>query len=301
MSDRLAVVVVHWRDVDETRACLGSLAAEPPDDVIVVDNGGREPLALADAPVPARIVRLEENRGYAGGANAGIAVALESGARVVLVLNNDARRAPGAQAAARRALAADSRIAVVGAKVVTREDPRRLWLAWGRVTYRQSLVALVGADASDGPDWNVERDVDWVAGCAMWLRSSALRALGSFDATFFAYHEEVDWCARARERGWRVVYSPAAVVSHTGRGSHGDPAAIRIRKYFAARNTILYAQKHAGALDWMKLAAFLGASLPLELAWHLARGDAGDVLMKLRGVRDAVLGREPPYRALELR
>ena len=93
---------------------------------------------------------------------------------------------------------------------MTREDPARLWLAWGDVTYRQSLVALRGADAPDGPAWRTPRDVAWVAGCAMWFRAEALRALGLLDEAFFAYHEEVDWCARAREAGWRVVYWPDA-------------------------------------------------------------------------------------------
>jgi GT2 family glycosyltransferase len=44
----------------------------------------------------------------------------------------------------------------------------------------------------------------------MWFRADALRTLGLLDETFFAYHEEVDWCARAREGGWRVVYWPDA-------------------------------------------------------------------------------------------
>src|SRR5690349_12447844 len=59
---------------------------------------------------------------------------------------------------------------------------------------------------------------DWIAGCAMWMRRTALAGIGLFDETFFAYHEEVDWCVRARSAGWRVLYCPGAVVTHTGRG-----------------------------------------------------------------------------------
>jgi len=303
MSGRLAVVIVHWQDPAETLACVESLAAEPPDQVIVVDNGAREPVGalLAERAPSVLVLRLAENQGYAGGANAGMARALDDRADVVLLLNNDARLVAGAQAAARRALDGDARIGVVGARVVTREDATRLWLAWGDVTYRQSLVALHGADVPDGPAWRTPRDVDWVAGCALWFRAEALRALGSLDEAFFAYHEEVDWCARAREAGWRVVYWPEAVVTHTGRGSHGNPRSIRIRKYFAARNTILFARKHAGPLEWVKLIFFLATVLPLELAYHTVRGSDADVRLKLAGIRDAVLGRRPPFEALGLR
>jgi GT2 family glycosyltransferase len=302
MSEPVVAVVVHWQDPLDTLGCVESLGGEAGVEVLVVDNGSHEPVGdlLARRAPGAVCLRSEENRGYAGGANLGIRAALARGAGTVLLLNNDARVRPGATAAARRVLDADPRVAVVGPKVLAREDPGRLWLAWGRVTWRQSLVALCGADAPDGPAWSAEHDVDWVAGCAMWLRATALADVGLFDETFFAYHEEVDWCTRANRLGRRVVYCPEAVVTHTGRGTAGGARAVRIRKYFGARNTILFARKHAGPREWAKLALFLGASLPLQLLWHLPRGDAGDVWLKVRGVTDAVAGRRPPLAELGL-
>jgi GT2 family glycosyltransferase len=162
-------------------------------------------------------------------------------------------------------------------------------------------VALRGAGQPAGPPFDRDRDVAWVAGCAMWLRMRALDTVGLFDERFFAYHEEVDWCVRAWRGGWRVVYCPRVVVTHTGRGSDGTRESIRVRKYFAARNAILYARKHGSGLERAKLAFFLAASLPLELLRHLPVGRAGDVLLKVRGVRDALAGRRPPLEALGLR
>src|SRR5581483_4336551 len=247
------------------------------------------------------VVASGENRGYAGGANLGIRAALARDADVVLLLNDDVRVHPGATAAARAVLDADPRVAVVGPKVLAREDPSRLWLAWGEVTFRQSLVALHGAGAPDGPPFAAERDADWVAGCALWLRADALRTVGLFDEAFFAYHEEVDWCARARAAGRRVVYCPRAVVTHGGRGTEAAGAGRRVRKYFAARNAVLYARKHGRPAERLKLAAFLAATLPLEVVWHLPRGRAAEVAWKLRGIRDALAGRRPPLEALGLR
>jgi GT2 family glycosyltransferase len=297
---RVAAVVVHWQDVADTRGCLESLGDQAAD-VIAVDNGSREPLAGHLGGLPVTLLRSAENLGYAGGANLGIRAALARGAEIILLLNNDVRVRPEATAAALRVLDGDRRVGVVGPKVLAREDPSRLWLAWGDVTYRQSLVALHGAGEPDGAAFGAEHDVDWVAGCAMWLRAEALAAVGLFDETFFAYHEEVDWCARARTAGWRVVYSPDAVVTHTGRGTAGGRAAVRIRKYFAARNTVLFARKHASPGQRLKLACFLAASLPAQLAWNATRGRAGEVWLKVRGLRDALFGRRPPFETLGLR
>jgi GT2 family glycosyltransferase len=303
VSVPVVAVVVHWQDPLDTLGCVESLRGEPGVEALVVDNGSREPVGdlLARRAPGVTCLRSAENRGYAGGANLGIREALARGARTVLLLNNDARVRCGATAAACRLLDADPRIAVVGPKVLTREDPQRLWLAWGSVTWRQSLVELCGADAPDGPAWSTARDVDWVAGCAMWMPATALRDVGLLDETFFAYHEEVDWCTRARRRGLRVVYCPDVVVTHTGRGTAGGTGSVRIRKYFGARNTILFARKHARPRDWAKLALFLGTSLPLQLLWHLPRGDAGDVWLKVRGVSDALASRPPPFAELGLR
>jgi hypothetical protein len=297
---RVTAVVVHWQDLGDTLGCVESVRSEPGVDVLVVDNGSREPVGDA-LHGRGRVVRSAENRGYAGGANLGIRAALDADADVVLVLNNDVRVLAGATTAALAALAEEPRIAVVGPKVLAREDPARLWLAWGDVTWRQSLVALRGAGKPDGPAFGRARDVDWVAGCAMWIPRAAIETIGLFDESFFAYHEEVDWCARARAAGWRVAYRPAAVVTHTGRGASGTAASIRIRKYFAARNSVLFARKHASLAERAKLACFLGGSLPLQLLWHWPRGTAGDVWLKIRGVRDALADRPPPYEALGLR
>ena len=302
MAEAVTAVVVHWRDVEATVRCVASLRAEPVR-VIVVDNGGTVPVGarLHQVAPAARCLMTAENLGYAGGANAGISAALADGAEVVLLLNDDVGVRAGATTAACEVLRQSGRIAVVGAKSLLRDDPGRLWLAWGEVTYRHDLVALVGANAPDGEEFSRQRDVPWVGGCAMWFRAEAIRALGPLAEEFFAYHEEVEWCARASERGWRVVYAPRVVVTHGGRGTSADRAAVRVRKYFTARNMILFARRHGTWRQRAKLAAFLAGALPLQLAWRWPRGHADEVWLKMRGVRDALTGRRPPFERLGLK
>lgn len=299
-GDATAAVIVHWRHPDETLGCLAGVRGVDGVRAIVVDNGG-SPAIRDRLPADVVVVRSERNLGYAGGANLGIRAALAADAAIVAVLNDDARVAPDAWRAAAARLASDPRVAVVGPKVRLRDDPSALWLAWGDVTWRQSLVALHGDRVPDGPAFAAVRDVDWIAGCAMWMRAAAVRALGDFDEAFFAYHEEVEWCTRARRAGWRVVYDPAVEVAHGGRGTGGGRAAIRIRKYFTARNSILFARKHGTAAQRWKLAASLALTLPLQWGRHLFDGEAGDVALKLRGIRDALADRPPPFEELGLR
>ncbi len=299
----IGVVVLHWGDAADTLACLRSVAtsrfsARP---LVVVDNGtGALSPAMVEAAAPgARLVGLPENVGYAGGNNAGIRQALEAGAAYVVLVNNDGILAPDCLGElARVAVEAGPRLGAVGAKVFSAADPARLWMAYGRLTYRAALVERVGQGEPDGPRFADVREADWVSGCVILLARPALEDVGLLDERFFAYHEDVDWCTSARARSWRILFAPAARAVHRGGGSLAARGAARTVRYLSARNTVLFARKHAGPRDWLRLGVTIGASLPLE---YLRRREGEDLRLLVRGYLDGLLGRELPYAALGLR
>ncbi|MCW5892321.1 MAG: glycosyltransferase family 2 protein [bacterium] len=297
-APRVAVSVLHWGDPADTLRCLASVAASAPAPalVAVLDNGTGtlDAGALAHVAPVATLVRVPENLGFAGGHDLLLARALEAGATHVLLLNNDATVAPDAIAALVRAATAEPRVGAVGAKVLSAADPTRLWLAWGRVTWRAALVERVGRGQPDGPAFDDVRAVEWVPGCAMLLTREAIATVGALDEAFFAYHEDVDWCVRARAAGFRILFAPAARVVHRGEGGRGlaNPA-----RYLSARNTMLFARKHAGAREWLRLGVTIGASLARETV----RGDRAVTALLWRGYRDGLFGRPLPLRELGLR
>ena len=99
MTGRVTAVVLSWNGKEETLECLRSLgeATYPALSVVVVDNDSSDDVgdAVAEGFPQARVIRLPENRGFAGGVNAGLDAALETGADHVLLLNNDATVEPG--------------------------------------------------------------------------------------------------------------------------------------------------------------------------------------------------------------
>jgi GT2 family glycosyltransferase len=302
----VAVIVLHWGVEADTLACLRSVVATgfPARPLLVVDNGTGLPSddAIAAIAPEAEVIRLPQNLGYTGGNNVGIRHVLERGAAYVVIVNNDATlEATCLDVLVRAALAAGPRTAAVGAKVLQSGDPSRIWMAYGRLTYRAALVERVGAGAADAPGPNEPVDVDWVSGCAVLFTREALEAVGVFDERFFAYHEDVDWCTTARQRGYHVLYAPGARAYHRGGSStaaYNGGGAVR---YLCARNTVLFARKHAGPLEVAKLALRIAASLPLEWLREQRRGGPHHTRDLLRGYRDGLLGRPVPFAALGLR
>jgi hypothetical protein len=301
---RVLVIVLNWNGSDDTLACLESLATTdyPAADVMVIDNGSRQsvvPAVRARFPDVA-CVELPKNLGYAGGNNVGLRHALAAGYAFAYVLNNDTIVAPTALGAA-VAAGGEPRVAAVGGKVRAAEDATRLWMTYGSVTYRQSLIALAGWGERDRGQYDVPRDVEWVPGCSLLLARAALEDVGLFDERFFAYHEDVDWCTSARERGWRIRYAPDAVVWHRGNRTLGGAVYTSPRKYLSARSTVLFARKHASRAQKLKLAASIILTLPFVFLRRLVTGEAGGVVLKVRGWLDGLRDREPPFEALGLR
>ncbi len=232
----VTIVVLNWRRPDDTLACLESLhaAALGGARVLVVDNGSHDDtIERIHARFPDQeILTLLENRGYAGGNNAGIRAALMAGAKAVLLLNNDAVVAPDFLDPLIWVLNSHARIAAVSSATL-RPDRETLEVAWLRVHFGHGLIRRIGVHALPSEGYSERREVPVVVGCSLLLAADALREVGAFDEAYFAYHEDVDWCFRARDAGWEVHYQPLSRVYHAGSRS----TAALVRPLDLSRNT----------------------------------------------------------------
>lgn len=300
---RVSVVIPMWNQPELTQRCLRSLRqlARAPEQVIVVDNGSQpDPSeALRTNSPEVAVVRLDRNHGFAGGCNVGIRRALAAGAEAVLLLNNDTTIHPALLSELVRELESDPRIAAAGAKTLTDEIPPRIHAAYGVLTFHGSLVRVEGWLDPDIGKFNEACDVDSASGSALLMRREALEAIGLLDEEFFAYHEDVDWCARARRLGWRIRYVPSALIYHRMHASTGGGYASPIT-YLVARNSILFVRKNATAGQALRYGIYTAGNLLKEFALRWRRGELRGYLLRLRGLRDGLLRRAVPVTDLGL-
>ena len=298
----VAVVVLDWDGGTETLEALASAQVNDcQPQLILVDNASTNPVVTeAEKRFPGiLVVENQINRGYAGGANVGLAAAAEAGCSYAVVLNNDAICEPGAIDRLLDVAQGDSAVAVVGAKILDAADPGQLLMAWGSVSWRQSLVRLAGEQVADSDAWRGTHEVEWVSGCAILLRLSALSEAGFFDEAFFAYHEEVELCVRLRKAGLRVVWTGEARIRHRGEGSSGRTYVSR-KQYFSGRNMVRFVTRHGSVGQKFYFGSFFLLSLPFQWLRRLPSGEAAGVILKWQGARDQLLGRPLPRAALGL-
>jgi GT2 family glycosyltransferase len=303
---KVFAIVLNWNGLHDTLACLDSLTrlTYPNVHIVVVDNGSRQRPrpSIEHAHPTVTVVENTRNLGYAGGNNVGIRHALAHGAEFVWVLNNDTTVEPDSLSSLVETALRHPRAAAVGGKVLRADSPEILWMAWGRVTWRQSLIALDGRNQPDGGRFDVERPVQWLPGCSILFRADALRSVGLFDENFFAYHEDVEWAARAHEAGHELWFTGTARIRHAAHGSSGGEEYYGgFRKYLSARNSILYAKRHGRPWQVAFMAAAILATLPFQFARRRLRGEQEGISMKLRGWWDGLRNRPIPFADLGLR
>jgi GT2 family glycosyltransferase len=204
----VSAVVLAYRDEPWLERCVEALLASTGVDVevVLVDNGCTTDAVGRLAALPGVVVvRPGRNLGFAGGCNAGAAVA--SG-EVLALVNADALVAPGALAALAAAL--EDTVGIATGSIRLADDPGRLNSAGNPLHY----LGLVWAGHFGEPPRPVREEVPLASGAGCALRREVWDELGGFAAEYFAYHEDAELSWRCRRRGLAVVHVPDAVVVH---------------------------------------------------------------------------------------
>jgi len=285
-------VVLNWNGGAQNLACVRSLLAQelPAERIVFVDNASSDgSCERVAAEFPGLVLlRNPRNVGYGHGTNRGIEHALAHGAARVLLVNNDVTLLPGTLAGLEQALVAAP--GIVGPRVLFREPPDRLWCAGGILTFRANLSSLLGHGQPDGPEHRVTRDVDYVPGCALLASRAVFERIGLLEGDYFAYHEDVEFCWKAKQSGFPVRMIGAVAAHHDAHSATGG-GYNRLRKYMMAVNTVRFLRRHGTPARWLGFWLFDVATLPLVWLYRAPRGEGAAVLAKARGTWDGLRGR----------
>lgn len=263
------ILLVNWNATEHALACLSSLQSlsYPNYKTLVIDNAssGTSADAIAAAYPSIPLLRLPYNLGFTGANNVGFLYALDRGADFVYLLNTDTWVDPDFLLEAIKVATSTPDIGIVGSKVLHADRPDRLQFAGGRVNLTTGYNGRpFGYNQIDRGQYDHIVDIDWVTGCAMLVSRPCLEVTGAFDDTFFAFHEDIDLCLRARRAGFRVVMSPESRVWHKGGGSLGDVVS-ESHMYYDVRNGLRLVEKHRPAsnklLGWLRSGCIIGAHI----------------------------------------
>jgi len=295
--------VVTWNTAELTASALRKLFDTDQGvelRVLVHDNASSDgtPDAVARA-VPEAIIEVgPHNLGFAAAMNRLIA---RSDAPWFLALNSDAWPKSGAVGALVQAAEREPRAAAVAPRLERPDGTLE------HSTHRFPSVKVAAMSAFDLQRWmghrgedlllhgawlhDRPRPVDWAVGAALLMRRQALDDIGGFDERFFMYVEDLEWCWRAREQGWLVLFEPTAIVCHVGNAS-GEAGYGRTRSAAYFRNTYRFYRRHHSrvssvayrAWNLVGSARICGQGI-IRRDWGLIRYGRDQLLVHVRPVR----------------
>src|SRR5215217_3281540 len=252
-SPDLTVIIVNWNTRELTSAAITSLQRETAGisyEIILIDNGSTHDDSRTELPrlhPDVTWIANEENLGFAGANNQGIAIAK---GRYVLLLNSDTLQTHDALGESVRYMDAHPDVGVLGILHRNDDAERTVQPSFYRFPNPwDDLRGLLGfprpIPVADPRVVPAEQDVDWVVGSFLLVRRSCLESVGGLDERFFLYDEDIDWCLAARRKGWTIRFWPGAQFIHLGNGSRRF---MRDKTFSHFRSHFTYVRKNHSAL-----------------------------------------------------
>jgi len=263
LQPKIAIILLNWNGKQDTLTCLESLTKLTylNFEVIVVDNGSTDGSASGirkDFP-EFLLIETGENLGFAEGNNVGMRKAMQRGAELFFLLNNDTIVAADILDRFVEMHASYPEAGIFGAKICLFDQKQKLDHLGGMWNKKTGTFELIGKHREENkPQWQHPQELDYVCGAGMMVRRKVIETIGYLDPRFFLIWEESDFCFRSRRAGFKIFTCPQAKIWHKVSASFvgGKPHST----YYWWRNRLLWIERNCSALE--KLSLYLRILIP---------------------------------------
>lgn len=256
---KIAIVLVNYNGCQNTLDCLDSLrileTANFEIELVVVENGSEDGSAQALGNIgDIELLLSQTNLGFAGGANLGIKHAINRNANHVLILNNDTI---ADKFLIKNMISSAKFGQIISPKIYFapgfefhknryKKDQlgKVIWYAGAKIDWQNIIGVHIGVDEVDKGQFNKRQEIDLATGACMLVKREVFEKIGYFDEKYFLYLEDMDFCARAKKAGFKIIFEPKAILWHKNAASSGGSGS-NLQDYYITRNRLLFATKYA--------------------------------------------------------
>ncbi len=287
----ICVVICNFNKQDFVLGAIASVQETAADiaDILVVDNASTDQsVALIRDQFPGiRLDVLSVNIGGSGGFAHGMREAQQAGYRYVALLDNDAVVLPGTLAGMMTRLESQSDIGVVGPAMCKMDTPEMVQEVGANVLSENGTFQLNCSCERYSAISTELLECDYVPACCLMTTGAVIAEVGVFDEQFFLYWDDIDWCVRVKDAGWRVVADPLVCALHKGGGAN---ATNTIPRYYYWRNKLRFFRKHPKRYPANEICAAITRDLARSVTFQRLNG-MDELLVALRqGLDDAEAG-----------
>ena len=290
----IAVVIVHWINIDDTIECIESLTEinYPRFHLFLVNNGSPDfDYERVKKVFPeTHVILSKDNLGFAGGYNLGIEKGINTTADYFFLLNNDTVVSPDIFNILIPPMI-DPNVGVVGPAIENYYEPERIWFSGGKFS------RVLGFSYRRRPliTFEQSKSVDWINGCAMLIKRDVIEEIGILWEPFFLYFEDLDFCLRARRANYLCVQVGKSLVKHkisASGGLLGNDQFSPNKAYYFGRNVFLLIPRNCHI--FFKITGMVSQFLivlPYWIIQCILNRNAKVIVDYLSGMRDGLINR----------
>lgn len=294
MPKPIALLLLNWNTPTYTANCITSLIAHCDTslfDIIIVDNGSTDgSLEILNKQFPDLIfLDNKENLGFAEGNNRAIRYSIANEYEYSLVLNNDTEVDEDIIKALHQHLYAHSEAAAVQPAIYWMHNKNSLWNGHGRFN---PISGKVWSNVVPTKKGLTMIKADWLTGCCMLIRNSALQAIGLFNKQFFLYFEDVELSFRLSAAGYQLHYLPGTKMYHEAGASSQIVSSEKegtlspIIHYYVCRNQIWLLRKYTNPIFYPCIILCRSPYYISLLAYFFLKGKQKKAKHLLNGIKD---------------
>lgn len=254
MDSRISIIILNWNGWEDTIECLESLYGinYPNFNIVVVDNASEDesiekirkyangkievkskflkydtenkPILMdeyAKKEVESHndtieksslnkkliLIKNDKNYGFAEGNNIGIKYSLNAlNSDYIFLLNNDTVVKKNFLGELIRAANLEDSIGIVGCKICYYDDPNKIWSSDCKIGWWTGSLP--------NNDSKIVKETDWVSGCGILIKANLINEISLLDQELFFGWEDIDYCIRAKNANYKVIYNPNSIIWH---------------------------------------------------------------------------------------
>lgn len=254
--ENLAICTVVYENYDVLQEFFDSLEKQTNKNFhVYIADTSKHPQTIDCRDLPCTIIQTE-NKGYAHGINEGLKRALQNDFTQFCVINDDVYFEKDFVQTVQDSLETHAG-AIVGGKIYyapgyefhteryTKDDRGKvIWYAGGWTDWNHVVTHHRGVDEVDNGQFDTVEETGFVSGCQMCFDKSVIDTIGLWDASYFLYYEDTDYCERAVRKGIRLIYDPTIELWHKNAQST-DGSGSKLHQYYQTKNRLKFGLKYA--------------------------------------------------------
>lgn len=291
MNPLIYIILVNYKSYKDTIECMESLRRINYDNfkVVIIENGSNDNSyeLIKKHCRDEVVIKSEKNLGFAGGNNLGIEIAMSDCAEYVMLLNNDTIVESDFLIHLYETFNYDKNVGIVGCKINYYNNKNIINYGGGEIVWNKFTTVFFDTDKVDTNDKGV-KEITFVSGCAMMISRSTIEKIGMLDHSYFMYYEDTDYCAKAMQAGFKLLYQPKSKIYHKISSSSGGDLSPFVL-YWSTKNRQKFRKKFAknvSILNRVYFDIFNFISRIIRIILYLLKGEKEKGISILKGYLD---------------